>query len=149
MSDEVTFDPIVHELSLGVTPEEAFDLYVRRIGEWWSPVYTANPETVTDVTIEPWIGGRIYTTLSDMGELDWGIVQVCMPPDQLVHSFWLAHPRTYPSLVSIEFAARDDDGTTLRLVHGGWGPGNVEHRHKYGDWGVLLAGYADLVASLN
>ena len=148
MSDEVSFDPIVHEMHVSVDPDEAFGTYVGRIGEWWNPVYTANPETMTGVTIQGWVGGRVFTTHSDLGELDWGIVQVCESPRLFVQSFWLAHPADHPSLVSIEFTQRSSGGSDVRLVHGGWDSGNVEYRKKYGDWSVLLAGYASLVGAV-
>ena len=51
-------DPIVHEYDLVCTPELAFDVYTRRIGEWWHPDYSADPATLQTVTIEAGVGGR-------------------------------------------------------------------------------------------
>ncbi len=46
-------EPITHEYLLSCSPEHAFDVYVKRIGEWWHPDHTANAATLEGVTIEP------------------------------------------------------------------------------------------------
>jgi hypothetical protein len=72
-----SISPITHEYSLPCSPDEAFAAYTGGIGAWWDPRYTANPETLQGVTIEPFLGGRVYATHSDIGEADWGVVTVC------------------------------------------------------------------------
>ena len=41
--------PIVHELTLTCTPDHAFEVFTSRIGEWWDPQYSGNPETFSTV----------------------------------------------------------------------------------------------------
>jgi hypothetical protein len=65
-------DPIVHEYVLGCTAERAFETYTTGIGRWWDPAYTANPATLAAVTIEPWVGGRVFAAHTDLGEHGWG-----------------------------------------------------------------------------
>ena len=53
-------------------PAEAFELFTRRIASWW-PVSTHSfgGDDVTDVVLEPQVGGRVYEVTDD-GEQDWG-----------------------------------------------------------------------------
>ena len=59
--------PITHEYRLACSAEHAFSTYVERIAQWWHPRYTANPDTLEAVTIEPLVGGRVSATHSDIG----------------------------------------------------------------------------------
>ena len=135
--------PLTFERTLRCPPERAFETYADRIGEWWDPQYSANPETLKAVTIEPRVGGRIYATHSDLGEVDWGRVTAWEPGRLLVHSFTLAQDARSPSEVSAEFLT-GGNGCTLRFVHGGWSESNAGHRAKFGDWPLLLDRFAAL-----
>jgi uncharacterized protein YndB with AHSA1/START domain len=70
-------------------------------------------------------------------------VTVWEPGRRLVHTFALAQDPAHPSEVSVEFAEAGD-GSTVRLAHGGWNGANVAVREKFGDWGLLLDGFAAL-----
>jgi hypothetical protein len=59
--------PITHEYSVRCDAAHAFAVYTGRIGEWWDPRYTANADTFEGVTIEPYVGGRVYATHRDIG----------------------------------------------------------------------------------
>jgi activator of Hsp90 ATPase-like protein len=137
-----TISPITLEYPLRCTAEQAFAAYADRIGEWWDARYTANAETLDAVTIEPWVGGRMYATHSDIGEDDWGEVTIWEPGHRLVHTFTLAQDREYPSEVAVEFAPDEGEGSTMRFAHGGWTEDNAAVRSKFGDWRVLLDRFA-------
>jgi activator of Hsp90 ATPase-like protein len=137
-----TISPITLEYPLRCTAEQAFAAYADRIGEWWDARYTANAETLDAVTIEPWVGGRVYATHSDIGEDNWGEVAVWEPGHRLVHTFTLAQDREYPSEVAVEFAPAEGEGSTMRFAHGGWTEDNAPVRSKFGDWRVLLDRFA-------
>lgn len=129
--------PITHERRLRCSAEPAFADFAGRIGEWWDPRYTPNPDTLEGVTIEPRVGGRVYSTHSDLGEHDWGEVTVWEPGRRVVWTFSLAQDPRHPSEVSAAFSD-DDGGVTLRFAHGGWTATNVDARAKFGDWPVML-----------
>jgi uncharacterized protein YndB with AHSA1/START domain len=146
VSNEST-SPITHECSLRCSAERAFATYTSRIGEWWDPRYTANAETLKAVTIEPYLGGRVYATHSDMGEHDGGEVVAWEPARRLVHTFTLAQDPQHPSEVEVEFVpaeGRSHTGTgcTVRFAHGGWTEANAAVRKKFGDWRVMLDRFA-------
>jgi hypothetical protein len=105
VSEEST-SPITHLSPLRCSAEHAFATYTGRIGEWWDPRYTANAETLQGVTIEPYVGGRVYATHTNMGKQDWGEITTWEPGRRLVHTFTLAQDSQFPSEVAVEFATR-------------------------------------------
>lgn len=133
--------PLLHELTLQCSAADAFAMYTQRIGEWWDARYTANPETLREVSIEPRVGGRVYATHSDLGTHDWGQVTVWKPPRLLVHTFGLA--QRSPSEVAVEFTDVDG-GCHVRFEHRGWTDENAADRSKFGDWPLLLGRFATL-----
>lgn len=139
--------PIRFEYRLRCAAKRAFAVYTERIGEWWDPRYSANPETLESVTIEPRVAGRVYATHSDLGEDDWGEVTAWEPGRRLVHSFSLAQDPAHPSEVVMELVASDDGCCVLRFAHGGWTETNVGDRKKFGDWPVLLDRFVALADS--
>jgi hypothetical protein len=138
--------PITHEYALRCSPEHAFATYAERIGEWWDPRYTANADTLQDVTIEPRVGGRVYATHSDIGKDDWGEVTAWDPGRRLVHTSTLAQDAQHPSEIFVEFEP-DGPGCAMRFAHGGWTEANVASRAKFTEWRVLLDRFAALAES--
>ena len=65
-------------------PEQAFDLFTRRIAKWW-PVqsHSYGGDDVTDVVFEFEIGGRVYEVTNE-GEQDWGRVRELDPPNRFL-----------------------------------------------------------------
>jgi hypothetical protein len=143
MSTDLT--PIAHEYALSCAAEHAFDVYTRRIGEWWDPRYTANADTFETVVIQPLVGGRVFARHADLGDDVWGEVLVWEPGRQLVHSFVLAQDPGHPSEIEVEFAPGDGDSCTMRLAHGGWSEANASDRQKFGDWPLILERYVALL----
>jgi uncharacterized protein YndB with AHSA1/START domain len=135
--------PITQEYTLACSAEHAFETYAGRIAEWWDPRYTANPETLLGVTIEPQVAGRVYATHTDLGEVGWGEVTVWEPGHRLVHTFTLAQDPEHPSEVDVSFEP-GDTGCVVHHAHGGWTEENVHDRKKFGDWPILLDRFAVL-----
>jgi hypothetical protein len=139
--------PIAYDYVLACSAAEAFDVYVGRIGEWWDPRYTANPETLETVVIQPLVGGRVFARHTDLGDDDWGEVTTWEPGRRLVHTFVLAQDLDHPSEVDVEFAPGDGGACTMRFAHGGWNDANAGDRDKFGDWPVILERYVALLGS--
>jgi uncharacterized protein YndB with AHSA1/START domain len=138
-------EPLAYEYALRCDPATAFEVYTARIGDWWDPRYTANPDSLESVTIEPWVGGRVYASHADLGQNDWGEVIRWEPGRLLVHTFALAQDPAEPSEVAVTFAP-DVGGSwcTFRLEHGGWRESNGHVRAKFGDWPIILDGFISL-----
>jgi hypothetical protein len=139
--------PITYDYALRCSADHAFDVYTRRIGEWWDPGYTASAETLETVVIQPLVGGRVFARHTDLGDDEWGEVTAWEPGRQLVHTFTLAQDPAHPSEVAVQFAPGDADSCTMRLAHGGWNSRNAGDRQKFGDWPVILERYVALLDS--
>jgi hypothetical protein len=140
------FEPIVLEYTLQSSADHAFSVYTANIGEWWDPRYSADPETLEWVTIEPRVGGRVYATHSDLGDVGWGEVTAWEPGRRLAHTFTLAQDPVHPSEIDVAFspAGAEQDRSAMRFAHGGWTDENVSVRQKFRDWPVLLERFVAL-----
>lgn len=136
-------EAIAHRYDLRCSPEHAFDVYVNRIGEWWHPDYTADPQAMESVTIEPRVGGRVYATYRDAGDETWGRVTAYEPPGRLVHTSTLAQTPDHPSEITVRFAPAEG-GCKVDFAHGGWNEGNASYRGKFSDWRLILDRFARL-----
>lgn len=139
----MSFEPITHEYDLRCSAAHAFEVYVNRIGEWWHPNYTADPESLETVTIEPRVGGRVYATHRDRGADAWGRVTTWEPPRRLGYTSTLAQPQDHPSEITVRFTPIGD-GCNVRFEHGGWNEANASHRSKFSDWPIILDRFAAL-----
>jgi hypothetical protein len=138
--------PIRHEYELTCTAEHAFEVYTRRIGEWWHPAYSPNPETLEAVEIEPGVGGRVLFKHRGEGQFSWGQVTEWQPPRRLSHTSVLAQPSDHPTQISVDFAPQGA-GCRIQFEHGGWNDGNVSVRQKFSDWQLILDRFAALAQS--
>jgi hypothetical protein len=135
----MSLEPITHGYVLRSDPARAFATYTTQIGRWWDPRYTANPDTFESVTIEPWVGGRVYATHADLGQHNWGQVTIWEPGRRVAHTFTLAQDPDDQSEVAALFEPGEQGaGCSFRLEHGGWSRSNVTVRQKFGDWPVML-----------
>ncbi|WP_315095360.1 SRPBCC domain-containing protein [uncultured Cellulomonas sp.] len=139
-------DPIRHELVVACTPAEAFDAWVDDIGQWWHPDYTPDPAGFLGAAIEPRVGGRVYLVDATLGEVDWGSVLAVAPGALVVHTSWLGQDPAHPSRLAVQFVPLDQGGTRVELAHEGWDESNVEFRHKFTEWPLILDRYAAFVA---
>ncbi len=136
----MTLEPIVHELSLPVSPDRAFAAFVT-IGRWWDPRYTRDPDTLIDIVIEPRVGGRVLALHRD-GEDEWGRIGSYDPPRGLAFTWTLAQRGAPASAIAVRFTAAPG-GSMLRFEHGGWTAANAHARDTFGDWRLLLDRYAE------
>jgi hypothetical protein len=134
MAEELA--PITYEYALRCSPDEAFSVYTRRIGEWWDPRYTSNADTLETVVVQPLVGGRVFARHSDTGEDEWGEVTAWEPGRRLAHSFALAQDPAHPSEVEVTFEPADGSGCS---------ESNAGERAKFGDWPAILERYVALL----
>jgi hypothetical protein len=139
----MSLEPISHRYDLSCRPEQAFDTYVTRIGDWWPATYTANAETLKSVVIESKLGGRVYERHDDGTEIEWGHVTTWDPARVLAYTSTLAQTREHPSEITVRFAV-NNGGCTVIFEHGGWGDGNQSYRAKFGDWPIILGRFTNL-----
>lgn len=138
--------PLRHEYTVPCAPGPAFDAWVRRIGEWWHPDYSPDPQGFRGATIEPWVGGQVLLEDASLGAVPWGTVVEVDPPHRLVHTSVLAQDREHPTTVTVTFAPLADGGTHVVFEHGGWTEENAEDRAKFAEWPRILDRYAALAS---
>lgn len=138
MSSTSSLDPIVAEVTVPVTPTEAFVGFTAQMGEWWDPLLSPDPATFTGIAIDP--EGDVSMVHGDE-EYAWGRVIEWDPIGRYSQDFWLGHAEKEPTRLEVTFTEAEG-GTLVRLEHGGWAPGSEDVRATYTHWGQLLDRYA-------
>jgi hypothetical protein len=135
----MSLEPIVAEVTVPVTPTEAFVGFTAQMGEWWDPMLSPDPATFSSIAIDP--DGAVETVHDDDERYTWGRVTKWDPLGRLTMDFWLGHAQEQPTTLDVTFT-EVPEGTLVRLEHGGWAEGSDEVRAKYTHWDGLLARYA-------
>ena len=133
--------PLHHEVKIAVEPQQAFELFTQRIGEWW-PIEQLSVfgESSTVAFTED---GRLLERDGEQAS-SWGEVSDWVPGERLALSW---HPGTgddHAGEVAVGFAAYGEQ-TLVTLVHTGWEAyaDAVATRDEYAvGWPVVLARYA-------
>jgi hypothetical protein len=108
----MTAAPIRKTITVGLTPQAAFDLFTNGMETWWpldthSRANADKDETTEHVVFERRPEGSIYEVLSTGAHSQWGRVTVCEPPDRS------------PTEVEVTFTPVDG-GTRVDLEHRKW-----------------------------
>ena len=133
-------------LKVDLAPAEAFDLFARRMGDWW-PVEShsvaagrgARPDAVT---VEPRTGGAVYET-SGAERADWGRVAHWAPGERLDLDWWPGRTEADATRVSVRFTP-EEGGTRVDLTHTGLG---LDRAANYDSgWEMCLSRFAAAMA---
>jgi len=118
--------------------DHTFDVFVRTIGVWW-PVqpFSAGGDRVRDVTVEPFLQGRVYETWADGTVVDWGRLQVWEPPVRFAMT-WTATPAV--TEVELTFTALGPALTRDCALPGGYRSGAYSQ-----GWTNVLGAFAAAV----
>lgn len=121
----VELRPVVKTVDIKRPARDAFRLFTDEISAWW-PLKThtrakdALGQKSVRVTIEPRVGGRVYETLQDGEQLEWGEV-LAYNPGRLFSMEWhLGRPAEQATEVSVRFEARDESSCRVTLTHENW-----------------------------
>ena len=136
-------DAIRKTVLVDFAPAEAFELFTDRIASWW-PVGTHSygGEDVTDVVLEPGVGGRLYEVTA-AGEQDWGRVLEWEPPSRFLLD-WQIRPASGTE-VEVRFLP-EGPGTRVELEHRGFDAGasvgRARENYERG-WDIVLAPFVE------
>jgi hypothetical protein len=130
--------PITAEITVPVTPTEAFVGFTAQMGEWWDPMLSPDPSTFTNIAIDP--EGPVASVHGDE-QYVWGRVTTWDPSGRYTQEFWLGHAEEAPTVLDVRFVEADG-GTRVHLEHGGWAEGSEDVRASYTQWDDLLQRYA-------
>jgi uncharacterized protein YndB with AHSA1/START domain len=162
MADRITpevYDPnSVRKIVMVEAPREvAWQVFTEQIRTWWPlAVYKIGKANAVDAVIEPRVGGRWYERGDDGSTCDWGRVLAWEPPSRLVLSWDITADWQYdPALqteIEVRLVADGDARTRVEFEHrrlDRYGSRRDEMRtifDKTGDWGRLLAAFAQTAA---
>ena len=140
---EAVTESIRKTVLVDFTPRDAFDLFTARIASWW-PVRTHSygGDGVTDVVVEPFVGGRVYE-VTDAGEQDWAKVLAWEPPGRLLLDWQIGEASG--TEVEVTFQP-EGPGSRVVLEHRGFGGSDPRERYS-GGWDVVLGTF--VVSSKN
>ena len=133
--------PLHHEVKVDLNPEQAFELFTARIGEWW-------PLGKFGV-----FGDGSTVGFSDDGRLlerhgeqasSWGEVTEWAPGERLAMTWHPGRPEQQASHITVTFCAYGEQ-TLVTLAHSGWEAyeDSIAARNEYtGGWPTVLALFA-------
>ena len=148
-----TTDAVTHSVLVPLAPDEAFELFTDRFGDWWPKDSHHILDTpAAEAILEPREGGRWYERAEDGSECDWGYVREIDRPDRILLAWhltpeWKFDPDPAKATeVEVLFTAEEDQ-TRVTLqhrgfeVHGEAGAGMRESVASDGGWSSLLERY--------
>ncbi len=151
MPEQTTQVPaITKSIHVEAPVERAFAVFTEGIATWW-PLRTHSRDAERSVTVvfEPRQGGRVYETLDDGSEVDWGRVEVWEPPTRFVMTWGVSRSPGEEQILELAFTD-DGDGTRVNLIHEAWerlGDRAKEAREQYdGGWDAVLGCYVQRLA---
>ena len=134
-------EPLRIEFEIECPPDHAFDVWTRRISQWWPADHTTTGETGLTIVLEPRVGGRIFERTQGVREHDWGEVTVWEPPRHLVYLWHLRREPADATEVDIRFVDAGARRTRVEIEHRGWEriPDGQRWRDaNMGGWSTLL-----------
>jgi uncharacterized protein YndB with AHSA1/START domain len=152
-----TTTDVRREVTVAGTPERAFELFTKRIGEWWPADHHLATSRVVAMTVEPRAGGRLYDTCEDGSESVWGEVTEWDPPAGftfawMISGTWqLEYDIEKASRVTVTFTAQGDR-TRVAVVHSDFwrmsegGKGMADAVGAADGWGSGLTKFAEFAA---
>jgi hypothetical protein len=121
----VELAPIVKSIDVRRSAGDAFRIFTEEISTWWpmkthSRARDAAGERTVRVTVEPRLGGRIYETLNDGRELEWGEVSAYEPGALFAMNWTMGRPKEQTTDVIVRFEPLGDQSCRVTLTHENW-----------------------------
>ncbi len=115
-----TIPSVLREVEVKVSPERAFEVFTRRMGDWWPlEAYSIAEERAVGVRVEEFVGGKVFEVVEDGKEWEWAEILVWDPPQRLVMAWHPTEERVTSTEVEVRFSAIEG-GTRVELEHRGW-----------------------------
>ena len=156
MSRTIAIAPVRKTIVVQATPRRAFDVFTAKIDRWWPKSHGIGPAPVRESVIEPYVGGRWFSTCEDGTVVTLGHVRVWQPGQRFTVSWEISaqwKPDARPELTSevdVTFNGEADGRTRVELEHRafermGVPDGEKMHNDVDNGWPGLLALFAKAV----
>jgi hypothetical protein len=121
----VELAPLIKCIDVRRSAADAFRIFTEEMSAWWplathTRAKTAAGEVTERVTVEPRVGGRIFETLNDGRELEWGEVTAFEPGALFAMAWRLGRPPEQRTDVSVRFEPLSDASCRVTLTHENW-----------------------------
>jgi uncharacterized protein YndB with AHSA1/START domain len=144
-------DPLRFSFEVNCPVAHAFAIWTTRIDTWWPRSHTVSSDPGASVTLEPFVGGRIYERSPAGVEHDWGEVVSFEPARRLSYLWHMRRDRSDATEVEINFRAIGEDSTRVDIEHRGWerlgSAGEAWRDRNRTAWGSLLPSYQHAAAA--
>ena len=111
--------PVTKSIVVPLLRADAFDLFTRRLGEWWPLAQRSVTRDAVGCDVEPRVGGRLFERTRDGAELTWGVYKVFEEPVRVVFTWHPGAPESAATEVLVRFTDLAT-GTRVDLEHTGW-----------------------------
>jgi uncharacterized protein YndB with AHSA1/START domain len=156
MSRTITPAAIRKSFTVRAPRDKAWAVFTAGFDRWWPRTHYLGPSPLTEVVLEPRVGGRWFGRHEDGVERPWGVVKVWEPPGRLVLDWQISHEWGFdPNLhtdVEVTFTAIGEGETRVDFEHSGLerfgdSPAAIETRTSMTrGWGVILDAYVAAAA---
>lgn len=123
MNKTIQIAPVKKTLVVQAAPQRAFEVFTSGIDRWWPKTHGIGATPVRQSVIEPFVGGRWYTSHEDGSDLVVGHVRAWQPFERFVvgweiNSSWKPDARVaFASEVEVRFSPEGDGRTRVDLEH--------------------------------
>ncbi|HWW33103.1 MAG TPA: SRPBCC family protein [Steroidobacteraceae bacterium] len=123
MNRTIQIAPVRKTIVIDATPERTFAVFTAGIDRWWPRGHGIGAAPLVKSVIEPFVGGRWYTTHENGAEVTVGHVRAWEPPGRFVVGWeitpdWKPEPRVeLSSEVEVRFLPEAGGRTRLELEH--------------------------------
>jgi hypothetical protein len=144
-------EPIRQATTVRSTRAHTFEVFVRRIGDWWpTGSHSLGLDKLVAVHFEQELGGRVYETWADGQQRDWGHVIAWEPPERFTITW---NTLSEVTEVEVRFHELGPALTRVEVEHRGWERLPAEEviaattpSRGYSDgWKLILACFAEAV----
>ena len=123
MSRTISIAPVRKTIVVQATPLRAFEVFTAHIDRWWPKSHGIGSAPVRESVIEPFVGGRWFSTCEDGTVVTLGHVRAWQPGERFTVSWeisaqWKPDARPeFTSEVDVIFASVADGRTRVELEH--------------------------------
>ena len=141
----IKIKPVEKQIKVSLNQEAAFRLFTEGINKWWPlATHSVGEEQAVTCVFEGHVGGRIYETMKDGSQAEWGKVLVWEPFGKVAFTWYPSRKPDTAQEVTVEFN-EIPGGTRVDLVHTGWEIlGDKAQSGMVGydfGWDIVLANY--------
>jgi uncharacterized protein YndB with AHSA1/START domain len=153
MTREIKIAPVRKSIVVQAPATRAFDVFTAGIDRWWPKSHHIGGVPITKSVIEPFVGGRWYTSRADGSDVTVGHVRAWEPGSRFVVGWeisatWQPDARVaFSSEVEVRFIEESPKATRVEVEHRdfermGVAEGEIMRGQVDGGWPGLLALFA-------